>query len=1141
MTSRRPTIVTVPSRRMRPRMGRFALACIVSILGLWATASAHAQETQLAANDSLATESLPLEPTREIRFRTDEGSWMSVDISPDGTTLVFDLLGDLYTLPVEGGTASPLMTGPAFESQPRFSPDGSEIVFVSDRSGGQNLWVLSVDGSDTTQITKGNDNLYTSPEWSPDGDYLVASRTFSPLGGAAKPWLFHRRGGSGIALIDEPDNLKAIGAAFDPTGRYIYLARGTRDWNYDAAFPQYQLARYDRETGRQATMTSRYGSGFRPAVSPDGATLVYGTRHEDATGLRARDLAGGDERWLVYPVQRDDMESRATLDLLPGYAFTPDGTALVASYDGRLWRVPMDGGDPSEIPLEVDVTIHAGPRLDFDYPVEDSPTFRVRQIRDVVLSPDGSRVAFTALGRLYVMDADGGEPQRIGAGIEGALFEPAWSPDGEMLAAVSWTEPDGGHLQVVSGDNNMERQVSQSPRFMRSPAWSPGGDRIVVLETPVRARLGGGGGGQTDIVWYPGLGGEATVVAEALGRSQPHFRTDQPDRIYLHAGGRGLVSVRWDGTDEKEHLKVTGFSANRGGPPASASSIRLSPAGDRALARVTNDLYVVTVPMVGAEAPTISVRNPSGAAVPVTRVTEMGGEFPSWSSDGGTAVWALGNAYFRYDLERARAFADSVQAAEANEDEGDAEAAPDTGADEPEAGADDPGDDATDATPRYRPTEVRVALDADRDLPTGSLLLSGARLVTMRGDEVIERGDILIDGNRIVAVGASGSLTVPDGAQVRDVSGMTITPGFVDTHAHLRPPSGIHTTQPWVYLANLAFGVTTTRDPQTGVSDVLTYADRVRSGDILGPRIYSTGPGVLGNYQPGEGIRDLDHARDILRRYSDYYDTKTFKMYLAGNRQQRQWLLMAARELELMPTTEAGLDFQLDLTHAMDGYPGIEHNLPVYPLYHDVVRLFSETKVLNTPTLIVSFGGPMGETYWFTNENVHGNERLARFTPHETLDSRTRRRAGAAGSVAWAMDEEYVFADHARFLSDIVADGGFAGVGSHGQLQGLGFHWELWMVASGGMSNHDALKAATIFGANGFGLEKEIGSIESGKLADLVIMSGNPLDDLRNTLSVEQVMMNGRLFEAETLDEVWPRQRALGYKGFVEDEPGGRR
>ena len=969
----------------------------------------------------------------------------------------------------------------------------------------------------------------------PDGQYLVASRTFSPLGGAAKPWLFHRDGGSGIALIDEPEQLKAIGAAFDPTGRYIYLAQGTRDWTYDAAFPKYQLVRYDRETGRSPTVTGRYGSGFRPAISPDGATLVYGSRHEDATGLRARNLATGDERWLVYPVQRDDMESRATLDLLPGYAFTPDGSALIASYGGRIWRVPLAAGDtdasePTEIPFTADVTIHAGPRLDFDYPVEDTPTFRARQIRDVALSPDASEIAFTALGQLYVMEAGGGVPRRIGAEVDGALFHPAWSPDGETLAAVSWREPDGGHLWTIPSNGDDARRVSDAARYLQSPAWSPGQDRIVVLQSPVRGRLqGAGGGSRPDIAWYgvDGSGpGTATVVAEALGRSQPHFRTDHPDRIYLYAGARGLVSVRWDGTDEREHLKVTGFTANRGGPPANASSIRMSPAGGRALARVGNDLYLVTVPQVGAEAPSVSVRSPSSAAVPVTRITDVGGEFPSWSSDGAEAVWALGNACFRYNLADAETFADSVEAAEAAEpDEADAPA--DT------TDTDDPPESSD--YPRYQPTEIRVALDVPRDLPTGALLLSGARLVTMRADEIIEQGDILVDGNRIAAVGPSGTLPVPDGTEVRDVSGMTITPGFVDTHAHLRPPAGVHTTQPWGYLANLAFGVTTTRDPQTGVSDVLTYADRVRSGDILGPRIYSTGPGVLANYQQGEGIRDLDHARDVLRRYSDYYDTKTFKMYLAGNRQQRQWLVMAAREQELMPATEAGLDFQLDLTHAMDGYPAIEHNLPVYPLYHDVVRLFSETKVLNTPTLIVSFGGPMGEIYWFTNEDVHGNERLARFTPHETLDSRTRRRAGAAGAVAWAMDEEYVFEDHARFLADVVADGGFAGVGSHGQLQGLGFHWELWMVASGGMSNHDALRSATIFGANGIGLETEIGSIEPGKLADLAILSRNPLDDLRNTVSVEQVMMNGRLFDAETLDEVWPRQRALGYRGFVED------
>ena len=1095
-------------------------------VGLVALVSVLPQETA----DTLATRGLPLEPSRTMELTTQRGSWISLDVSPDGSTLVFDLLGDLYTMPISGGTATPLLTGPAFESQPRFSPDGSEIVFVSDRSGGQNLWILAADGSDTTQLTRGNDHLYTSPEWTPDGLYLVASRTFSPLGGAAKTFLFHRDGGTGLALIDEPENLKLLGAAFGPDPRYLYVAQGTGDWTYDAMFPEYQVVRFDRLDGDRTGLTSRYGSGFRPAVSPDGSTLVYGSRHEDATGLRIRDLASGDERWLVYPVQRDDMESRATLDILPGYAFTPDGAALVASYDGRIWRIPVDGSDPTEIPFSADVRVHIGPRLDFDYPVEDTPTFIARQLRDPVLSPDGTSVVATVLGRLYVMDVDGSDPRRIGLDIDAQVAHPSWSPDGRAVAVASWREPEGGYLWSVPVDGGASTRVSTDARYVRSPAWSPDGSRLVALRAPVSARLNGGAGPLTEIVWYPAVGGAATVVGPASGRDMPHFRPSQPDRIYLFGGSDGLVSIRWDGTDQKSHLKVTGFPRAAGGDPGSASWICIAPVGGRAVARVENDLYLVTMPLMGDEPPTVSVRNPGNAVFPVTKLTDIGGEFPSWSADGGQVLWALGNALFRHDIARAEAVADSLAAA----------ARADADAEEEEEEEEDIEEDAEEDSEEdagYEPIEVRVEIPIDRDLPSGALVLSGARIVTMRGDEVLERGDIVVEGNRITAVGEAGSLSVPEGAEVRDMSGMTILPGFVDTHAHMRPPSGVHATQPWPYLANLAFGVTTTRDPQTGVSDVLTYSDRVRAGQILGPRIYSTGPGVFGSYQ-GEGIRDLDHARDILRRYSDYYDTKTFKMYLAGNRQQRQWLIMAARELELMPTTEAGIDFQLDLTQAMDGYPGIDHNLPVYPLYEDVVTLFAQAQVVNTPTLIVSFGGPMGEIYWFTRERVHDNDRLRRFTPHETLDSRTRRRAGAAGAVGWAMDDEFVFEDHARFLRDLVDAGGYAGVGSHGQLQGLGYHWEMWMLASGGMSNHDVLRSATIFGANGIGLETQLGSIESGKLADLVVLSENPLDDIRSTSAVEQVMVNGRLYRAATLDETWPRQRPLPFRGFVDDEPG---
>ena len=787
----------------------------LSVLALAAVFLAPPQESPDTAD--LGRKGLPLEPTRTVRFTTERGSWMSVDVSPDGSTIVFDLLGDLYTLPIEGGTAIPLMTGQAFEAQPRFSPDGTEVLFVSDRSGGQNLWILSTDGSDTTQVTQGNNNLYTSPEWAPDGVYIVASRTFSPLGGAAKPWLFHRDGGSGVAVVAEPDNLKLIGAAFGPDERYVYLAEGTGDWTYDATFPEYQLTRYDRETGERTALTSRYGSGFRPAVSPDGARLVYGSRHEDATGLRIRELATGDERWLAYPVQRDDMESRATLDILPGFAFTPDGTALVLSSDGQLWRMPIDGTAPTQIPFNVDVDLQIGPRLDFDYPIEDSPTFTVSQIRDGVPSPDGGNVAFTALGRLYVMPIAGGPPREVGADVEAPLFQPTWSTDGRSLAVVSWTEPGGGHLWSVPAAGGRSTRLSREPRYFREPAWSPSGDRIVVLQGSANDRLMGSGRGETDIVWYPATGGVATRIAPAEGRSAPHFRSADRERVYLSHSSRGLVSVRWDGTDEKEHLKVTGFARASGGSPANASWINFAPIGDRALARVENDLYVVTVPRIGAEAPAISVQNPANATFPVTKVTEYGGEFPAWTRDGGQVLFSLGSVLFRYDLERGEVVADSL-----------AEVRRAT-TPSPDSAAADESDDEEDAeeSEGYRPTEVKVSISVPRDLPVGTLALRGARLVTMRGDEVIERGDIVIEGNRITAVGATGSVSFPEDAEVRDVSGMTITPGFVDTHAHIRASSGIHDTQAWAVP----------HEPRVRRHDHAGSPDRgVRRAHVRGPR-----------------------------------------------------------------------------------------------------------------------------------------------------------------------------------------------------------------------------------------------------------------------------------------------------------------
>ncbi|WP_405054492.1 amidohydrolase family protein [Thalassotalea fonticola] len=1048
------------------------MAATLSVL-LASTASFAAEETnEVAGKEEKKAEWIVDEPQGEFitaKVNVNQGTWMNVDISPDGKNIVFDLLGDIYIMPVSGGEAKVLTSDIAWQMQPTFSPDGKHIAFTSDQGGGDNIWVMEVDGSNQTAVTNETFRLINSPAWSPDGDYIVARKHFtgSRSLGAGEVWMYHKTGGDGMMLTKRPNEQKDLGEpAFSPDGKYVYFSQDatpgkTFHYSKDSEKGIYKIKRLDRETGEIEVILSGRGGAIRPTPSPDGTKIAYISRVDFQSTLFIYDLKTGEQTPVYNKLDRDMQETWAIHGVYPTMAWTPDNEDIIFWAGGKINKLNLEDKQSEVIEFNVTAEKQMQKALRFSQNI-DVENFDVKMLRDVEISPNGKKVLFEALGHVYTRSLPDGKPKRLTKQTDHFELNPSFSRDGKQIVFSTWDDDKQGNIRVVSAKSGKGKNLLSEPGKYVEATFSPDGKTVVYSKVEGGFITNPKWGVNPGIYQVPAKGGKAKLITD--NGSAPQF-ADRNDRIYIQRYGKTPELARVDLDGQNDKTLYTGKYA---------TEFKVAPNG-KYLAFAERFKVFVT-PLV--ERGDVINIGPSAKNIPVRKLSVRAGESISFNAKSDEIYWSLGPDLYQASLN----------------------------------GMFDIGYKVDE---ELEPTITSLGFSKAADAPKGLVALVGGQVITMEGEDVITDGVVLIEGKHIKAVGKKGEVNIPSDAEIIDVTGKSVMPGLVDAHAH--GPQGsneIIPQQNWKNYATLSLGVTTIHDPSNDTTEIFSASELQKAGDIVGPRIFSTGSILYGASAAGytSHVDSLDDAKFQLERLQKV-GAFSVKSYNQPRRNQRQQIIQAGREMGMMVVPEGGSLLQHNLSMVADGHTSLEHSISTAKIYDDIRQFWQQSETAYVPTLVVSYGGISGEHYWYDKTEVWKHPRLSKYVPADVLAPRAMRRTTAPHHHY----NHFSVANVAKEMQDM---GVLVGIGAHGQREGLAAHWEMWMMAQGGMTPLQALRTATIDPAKHLGLDANIGSLKAGKLADIIVVDGDVTKDIRVSDKVSHVMINGRIYDADSMNEI---------------------